>query len=103
MGSNEINNMAILRELENSGKNFGKQFSQNMCKILANPKSDIIDTLNKSDDYSLSVLRIKLFSNIVEMSPEFEKYDLIIRRKKQKMSDDIYTMGHSLVNKCENS
>ena len=43
-------NMSILNLVENSGENFGKQFIQNIKSIYANPKADVINLLNETDD-----------------------------------------------------
>jgi hypothetical protein len=92
----------ILSVLQNSGSEFCKHFNENINKVFAHPKEEIIDVLLKADDYMLSLLRIKLFANIVQMIPELKKYDLKTRRKRENTSDDIFILGHSLVNKSEN-
>ena len=91
-------NKDILRELEYSGDKFCKQFMDNLQEVFTNEKSHVIGVLNKVDNDILSLLRIKLFLSLVQSFPEFEKYDLVTRRKKNLMSDDIYVIGHSLVN-----
>ena len=56
-----------------------------------------IRILEKRDNDTLVLLRIKLHSSLLEVFPDLLYYDLITRRKKALLIDDIYWISQSIV------
>ena len=86
-----------LQALRKAGNKLCTQFLQNLEDVIASEKSDIINILQQTGIDILFLLRIKLYTKVIEGFPELENYDLITRKKKYLLCEDIYIFAESLV------
>ena len=78
-------------------------FMNNLQDIFACTKYDIVSFCQHVDQESLAVLRADLFTKLTEVQPSLTDYELCNRKKKNKMCEDIYTLGYSIVNGLEDN
>ena len=97
-----MTNSEILQQLTDAGDKFCKRFIDNLAQIFVNTKIDIANVLLKTEHDILCLLRIKLFVLLIEKLPAYENYDLVSRRKKALLCDDIIVIGNSLITNDEN-
>ena len=81
----------------NANEHFCKLFIKNLAEIFLKSKDNITVLLEKRDNDTLVLLRIKLHSSLLEVFPDLFYYDLITRRKKALLIDDIYWISQSIV------
>ena len=77
-----------------------KSFMKHLVDIFAHVKTDIIEFCESISMSTLLAIRTELFKELQNIFPH-DDYELSERRKLTIIADDVYTLGFSLVNKCQ--
>ena len=85
---------------ENQNKNIQDLFLKHSADVFAHVYSDIVNFLETLEFATLINIRKTLFENLNSIIP-LNEYDLITRRKKSILEDDIFVLGYSLVSESE--
>ena len=76
-------------------------FCESLVQVFSLTKGDITEQLDKWDNETLLNLRCTLYKRLTDFIPLYKDQELIARRSKQLLIEDVYIIGFSVVNKKE--
>ena len=91
----------VLDTVANAGENKVTVYNDNLVEIFAHAKTEILELNEKMENRELLRLRNVLFEQVLGNFPQYNGCELFARRKKAYLAEDIYILGHCLVNKLE--
>ena len=97
MGDQKADAKTVLESVTNEVAGF----VDNIVLVFSHTKNDVIEQLDKWNMEVLINLRCVLFRKFVEIFPQYKEQELISRRSKQLLTEDVYIIGYSVINKKE--
>ena len=91
----------VFEEILNTGDELVATFLERISEIYAHTQKVIIDFLETLNEEQLLLLRADLFEKCIQILLSYNQYELITRRKKKLICEDIYVLGYCVVNGLE--
>ena len=91
----------IFDQIINSGEDIAVTFKEKLSEIFAHTQREILDFCGTLDKDQLVAIRSILFDKVQIILPAYNSHELVIRRNKGKLCEDIYVIGNCVVSKLE--
>ena len=91
----------IFDQIINSGEDIAATFKEKLSEIFTHTQREILDFCGTLDKDQLVAIRSILFDKVQLILPAYNSHELVIRRNKDKLCEDIYVIGNCVVSKLE--
>ena len=98
---NSSTSVSVFDQVCDAGENQVIIFCENLTEIFAHPRAEIIDFCEKLDEGQLLIIRSELYNKLQLILPAYSKLELIARRKKKPLSEDVYVIGYCVISDLE--